>query len=300
MSEFAMARLAQKWLGSPLMMDPAKAALIAQAYGPRVLGGGINVTVAGAAPDVEAGILSDRVQRWYDKHETFLEPVEGVALIEVEGTLVDKGAFIGQSSGETSYEGLRAAIENVRADSRIKAVAFEFDTPGGLVWGGYETAADIAALSAEKPTTAIITGMCCSAGYLLASPCGSIIAPPVGFVGSIGVIQMYVNALKNAEKQGFDVTVFSAGSNKADFHPMKEQREDFYEEQQAQAETLFQQFARAVSVYRPTLSYDDIIAQQSRTYVGQDAVDVGLADVIADPKQAFAEFCAMYGTADSA
>ncbi|MEM1375881.1 MAG: S49 family peptidase [Pseudomonadota bacterium] len=295
MPDVSVPRVAAQWLGQPLMLHGDKAAAMAIGFCERLTGSTVNVLSLGGE-DVTAGQLSGRIDRYFDPHETYLEPAAGVALIEVEGVLIHKGAWIGQSSGETSYEALRASVVNVRNDASINAVVFEFDSPGGLVSGAYELAEDIHALSREKPTIAILTDEACSAAYLLASACGSIVIPKVGLAGSIGIIQVYMNMLKRAEKEGVDVTVFSAGEKKADHHPFKEPREGFFEDAQSEAVKLRDMFAETVAAYRSNLTSDAIIAMESGTYRGQEAVDAGLADVVADPVQAMTEFCAMYGT----
>ena len=285
---YPFARMAQKWLGVPLMMDEAKVHVIAEAFGPRILGG-----------DVHLGVLSEELREqtnWWGE-KTYLGPkvVDGVALIEVEGVLVDKGAWTGQHSGMTSYEGVSVQIADARANDAIKAAVFEVDTPGGLVSGCFELADEIAALSAEKPTVAILTDAALSAGYLLASACGSVIIPRMGVAGSIGVVTTYVNALRRAEKEGFDITVMRAGDKKSDGDPLAEQRPEWFDETRARLNSWREKFAETVAGYRSALTMESVLGQEAGLFYGEEAVAAGLADAVADPKQAFREFVAMYG-----
>lgn len=292
---YPFARLASKWIDTPLMIEPSKAVTIANAFAPRVLGGAVNVLGDMEQPVVEAGILRERLRDHYDRHETLHRTDGGVAVIEVEGTLVDKGAFLGASSGETSYEGLSVQVADAHDDS-IKAVVFEFDSPGGMVDGCFELADEIFELSKVKPTVAILTSCAASAAYLLASACGSIVVPRFGVVGSIGVITMHVDARRAAEDQGFDVTVFRSGLKKADGHPLVEPRDGWSEEMQDRLDRMRDAFAETVARYRAgSISKESALATEAGVYEGQDAVDAGLADAVADPKKAFRAFVEQYG-----
>jgi len=247
-------------------------------------------------PQHDAGVLRERIRNHYDRHETLHRTEGGVAVIEVEGTLVDKGAYLGQSSGETSYEGLSIQVADALADDSIKGVVFEIDSPGGLVSGAFELAEEIFALSQAKPTIAILTPNACSAAYLLSGGCRAIVLPETGYAGSIGVISAHVNATKAAEKAGYEFTLFGAGIKKGDGHPFVEPRDGYFEERRAESEALRELFAETVARYRShAIDKDAILATEAGLYRGQAAVDVGLADAVAPPKEAFAAFVKQYG-----
>lgn len=287
---FPYARLAQKWLGSPLMIEPGKALMIAQAFGSRVTGSDVHL------PDFEAGILRDRLRDRYDPHEVLPRTETGVAIIEVEGTLVDKGAYIGQSSGETSYEGLAAQIAEARTSNSVRAVAIEVDSPGGLVDGCFELADEVFELSQVKPTAAFLTSEASSAAYLIASAAEIIYIPELGRAGSIGVMAMYVNAQKWAETEGLDVHVFRHGEKKADGHPFVEPRDGWFDEMDDSLSFVGEVFADRVATYRKgRLTKDSVLALQAGVLRGQKAVDAGLVDEVKAPRAAFAEFAAKYG-----
>lgn len=292
---YPFARLASKWVDTPLMIEPSKAVTIANAFAPRVLGAPVSVSGEIEASGIEAGILRERLRDYYDRHETLHRTESGVAVIEVEGTLVDKGAYLGKSSGETSYEGLSIQVADAHDDS-IRAAVFEIDSPGGMVDGCFELGDEMFELSKVKPTIAILTSNACSAAYLLAAACGSVVIPRFGCAGSIGVITMHVDARRAAEEQGFDVTVFRSGMKKGDGNPFAEPRDGWSDELQARLDRMRDTFAEAVSRYRAgSISKESALATEAGVYEGQDAVDAGLADAVADPKKAFAAFVEQYG-----
>ncbi len=147
--------------------------------GPRLTGMPIHV-VNGDAP-VEhtafangrpsAGILCDGLGRAYERHDVMpFQVVDNIAVIPIEGTLVQKGAWIGQSSGETSYQGLMTQISRAATRVGIKGAVFEIDSFGGMVNGAFETAAAMRALSKQMPTISILTDYAYSAGLSSRQP----------------------------------------------------------------------------------------------------------------------------------
>ena len=54
--------------------------------------------------------------------EPFKLTRQGVGVITVSGTLINRGAFIGSYSGETSYEGIKHQLARAAGDSsRVKS-----------------------------------------------------------------------------------------------------------------------------------------------------------------------------------
>ncbi len=284
-------RIAARLFNAPLAIHQGKAMAIIAGLGGRVLGNQIEFT--GAQLDhrsgtKSAGTVGDRVGRG---GKQIYDQVGACAVIPVEGTLVHKGAFVESSSGETSYQGLQAQIMRAARDPAVKGVVFEFDSCGGEVSGMFETAAMIADLSAQKPTLAILSDVAFSAAYALASACRSIVLPEQGACGSIGVITMHVDMSKALEAQGVAVTVIAAGAHKADMNPFAPLPEDVLAAAKADVELYRQAFATLVGKNRGSrFSYDDAMATEAQTYVGAEAVKMGLADATGFPSETFAAF----------
>lgn len=299
MPKQSMPLAAARLFGTPLFAHPVKAMVIAQALGPRLLGGSVNLADFAAdadARDVMAGQLTDRVRGYYEPHERLFDTVDGVAVIAIEGSLVAKGAWIGQSSGLTSYEGINAQVEDATHDAGIAAVILEVDSFGGEVDGCFECAARIRKLAETKPVLAILTSHACSAGYMLASAANQIVAPQTGIVGSIGVITMHADYSEMLKQDGITVTVLRAGERKADFNPYEPLGENVAQECAAELEELRDMFCDIVARHRGNrLSKDMALATQARTYRGEHAVAAGLADAVADPMEARDAFIAEWG-----
>jgi len=291
--------IAARLFDEPLAVHAGKAHAILAGIGRRVVGTEVfvvggesldHVSFAGGRPS--AGRLSDRVGQVFDDEGMLtFDVVEGVAVIAVEGTLVHKGAFVGMYSGRTSYQGLQAQIARARSSPRIRGAVFEVDSFGGQVSGLFETARQLAALSAEKPTIAILTDFAASAAYMLASAARQIVVPERGGAGSIGAIRLHIDESKALEQEGVKVTIISSGKHKAAGNPFEPLPAALRDRLQAQLDEVRDHFAEAVAANRGTrLSKESALSTEADFYDGREAVARGLADAVGDPNDAFAEF----------
>ncbi|MEY4983783.1 MAG: hypothetical protein RIR62_2049, partial [Pseudomonadota bacterium] len=122
-------QIAQRVFNTPLMVDPAKALAFLTGLGPRITGREISVEgLEIMADDQHAATLPARGSLFGDdltnrQTRNGGQPfavVDGIAVIEIAGTLVHRGAWIGQSSGLTSYEGIAAQLQAALADPAIR------------------------------------------------------------------------------------------------------------------------------------------------------------------------------------
>jgi len=303
------AELAGRIFNTPLLIDEVKAQTILAAIGDRFGEGGVILPVGFATTDHTAfdpermamGRVGDRLGRAYDRQGTALyDMIENVAIVGVEGTLVHKGAFVGMSSGRTSYQGIQTQVTRAARDDRVKAVAFEVDSFGGEAAGAFETAEMIARLSAVKPTIAILTDFALSAGYLMASAARQIVMPETGAAGSIGAVTLHADLSQKLEKEGIRVTVISAGARKADGHSFGPLPKEVLARLEARMEEGRQVFAGAVGRYRGNrFSRQAAIATEAGVYSGREAVGLGLADALGNANEAFEMFVKQVNTKGS-
>jgi signal peptide peptidase SppA len=292
-------RIAARLLNTPLMVHPAKAAAILAGLGGRVTGADIDLSGAESVAHVafdngrpSLGTVGDRLGRAIERQgQKPYDMVGNVAVIPVEGSLVHKGAFVESSSGETSYQGIQTQVARAMKDPSVKGVAFEVDSYGGEVSGAFETSDMIAALSAVKPTIAILSDHAYSAGYLMASAARQIVIPEQGGAGSIGVITMHTDMSAALERSGVKVTILSAGAHKADANPFEPLPEEVAGSIRAELEDARQMFAGRVARYRGSrLTFENAMATEARTFTGAAAVKAGLADATGHPSEVFAAF----------
>lgn len=298
-----MPHIASRLFGSLLMVEPGKLQAFLIGLGARIVDGGVgldgvhaidHVAFSRGRPSDVMGRVGDPLGRALEttgRGDRLLPRIDNVGVIGVEGTLIHKGKFIGQDSGETSYEGLQAQIGRAARDPSIKGVVFEVDSFGGEVAGAFETARMIGELSQQKPTLAILTDFALSAGYLMASAARQIVMPETGAAGSIGVLTMHVDMSKKLEADGVKVTLISSGAHKVDGNPTEPLPDEVRTALQARVDRSRGLFAATVAGFRgQRLTKAAALATEAQVYHGEDAVAAGLVDGIIDPQRAFAAF----------
>lgn len=267
-----LARIADLVLNQPLLITPEKAEVVASVLSGRIGLDGPELSRFEGTPMVldEQGRMKMRPYRVTDK---------GVAVITITGSLVNRGAWVGASSGLTSYEGIQHQLKVATEAPEVRSVILDLHTPGGEAIGAFETAAMVRELAAAKPVVALVNGMACSAGYAIASGAGQIVTTGSGVSGSIGVITLHVDASRQLEDEGLKPTLIIAGAHKADGHPFgplpKSVRDDF----QARIDGIYDDFLVCVAAGRgERLTADKARATEARMFIGAEAVKVGLAD----------------------
>lgn len=293
-------RICAQVFDQPLLYHPRKAETLARMLGPRLTG--YPVTVVNGEGTVEhvafehgrasMGIVGDRLGRAYDKHAVSpFDVVDGVAIIPIEGTLVYKGAWVGSSSGETSYQGLQMQIARAKAAAGIRGVIFEVDSFGGQGNGAFDTADAIRDLSKAKPTIAILTDFAYSAGYLLASQARQIVMPEFGGAGSIGVVMMHADFSGALEQEGIKVTFIHAGRHKIDGNRFQPLPAELFERWQADCGEMRDRFAAIVGKGRGgRFSKAAALKTEADVYDSKEALRLGLVDAVGKPQEAFEAF----------
>ena len=294
------AQIAQRAFNTPLMVDPAKALAFLSGLGPRITGQGITFAgleveaadQAAANQPARASLFgNDLAQRHQRSGSQPYAVVDGIAVIEIAGTLVHRGAWIGQSSGLTSYEGIAAQLQAALADPGIRGIALDIDSFGGEVAGAFDLADRIRAARAQKPVHAFVAEHALSAGYVLASQADRITLPRTGAVGSIGVVALHTDMSGALDQKGIAVTLIHAGAHKVDANPYQPLPEGVRDQMQRELEVTRFLFAETVAAGRgDRLSHAAAIATEAAVFRGADAIAAGLADDLADPVSAFRAF----------
>jgi ClpP class serine protease len=128
---------------------------------------------------------------------------DGVAIIPVYSVIFRRaGLFDDISGAAASVQTIAKDFYAALHDPAVKAIIFDFDTPGGEVNGIAELAAIIYASRGIKPIKAYVGDLCASAGYWLAVACDEIIMHRTARVGSIGILAI-ANIAKNPNQKRF-------------------------------------------------------------------------------------------------
>ena len=296
------AQIAQRAFNTPLMVDPAKALAFLSGLGPRITGQeitfqGLEVETddqtAASLPARASLFGNDLAQRHQRNGTQPFAVVDGIAVIEIAGTLVHRGAWIGQSSGLTSYEGIAAQLQAALADPGVRGIALDIDSFGGEVAGAFDLADRIRAARLQKPVQAFVAEHALSAGYVLASQADRIILPRTGAVGSIGVVALHTDMSGALDQKGIAVTLIHAGSHKIDANPYQPLPEAIHDQMQRELEVMRFLFAETVAAGRgDRLTQSAALATEAAVFRGAEAIATGLADDLADPVTAFHAFAA--------
>ena len=271
----SLAQIAGRVLNRPLLLHPDKADLILH-----VLQGRIGIEPMSAlTPETNRFVGSYR----RDNGSIGSMRVEnGVAILPIVGSLVNRGAWIGASSGLVSYEGIAAQLREAEADPDVRAILLDIDSPGGEATGMFATTKLVNAVNKAKPVVAFVNDVAASAAYGIASAASEIIVSPTSMVGSIGVVLTHLDRSGELEDRGVKPTLIHAGAHKVDGNPFGPLSDAVRADLQAEVMKIYDQFVGLVAEGRAgRISSEAIRATEARTYLGADAIAQGLADRMA-------------------
>ena len=173
------AQIAQRAFNTPLLVEPSKAMAFLSGLGPRITGRQLRLAGLEVAPDelahatlpARAGVLFNGLIEQYQRDgQTPFCLQDGIAVIEVSGVLIHRGAWIGQSSGQTTCEGIAAQLAAAAADPSVRGIALEIDSFGGEVAGVFDLADAIRAARTAKPVWAFCGRTCLLGGLCAGKP----------------------------------------------------------------------------------------------------------------------------------
>lgn len=226
------------------------------------------------------------VQRFVpDAPDPLAYPVEnGVALISIIGVLQPRDSWLGRLLGGCALDGVQSALSAAAADSAVRSIVLEIDSPGGAVAGVQQVADLIARIRGDgKRVLAWADGMCASGAYWIASAAERIlVADATTMMGSIGVVATHVDESQSEAQAGLKMTEITAGRYKAVASSHKPLSEDGRATLQARVDAIYKVFVDAVATgrRRPVAEVLERMAD-GRVFVGHDAIKAGLADGVA-------------------
>jgi signal peptide peptidase SppA len=213
----------------------------------------------------------------------------GVAMIDIVGSLINRGAWVGAYSGAVSYEGIKEALAAAAADSRTHAIILDIESPGGEAVGAFEVADAVRAAREQKPVVAVVNGMAASAAYAIASGATHIVTTSTGVSGSIGVVLLHADYSRSLDKKGITPTLIFAGAHKVDGNPFEPLPDTVRADLQREVDHFYSLFVDTVAAGRAGMSTEAIRATQARSFIGAEAVAAGLADSVGTFEEVLAE-----------
>jgi len=207
-----------------------------------------------------------------DEEQPF-EMVGALAIVKVDGPM-------SQSAGWW-WDGYDAICKRLDAafGSEAKTVCLKINSPGGDVAGCFEACDKLRRRAKDKPLVAYVDGMATSAGYALACSAEKIYVPASGRVGSVGVIARLTSIVEAMKAEGYSAAVITSGARKSDGHPMVPITDAAVAATGETVNRMADVFFKHVSACRK-MKPEAVKALEAGVFVGQAAVDAGLADSV--------------------
>lgn len=195
----------------PLLLEPAYARVFFCALGREM--GAASLSVPQQQVQFDApGMLAetDEYMAGGKRPARVYRVVNGIAVLPVTGTLVHRLGGMRPFSGMTGYDGIVACLQQAMADSQVRGVLLDIDSPGGQAAGAFDCADMIYRLRQQKPVWALCNDTACSAAMLLASACSRRLVTQTSRIGSIGVMMSHVSYAGNLAQAGVDMPQLTA------------------------------------------------------------------------------------------
>lgn len=208
-----------------------------------------------------------------------------IAVIYAEGEIKQ-----GKSSpGIIGSESLSETIRKVRKMSRVKAIVFRVNSPGGDADASEFIRRELELASEKMPIIVSMGNVAASGGYWISTPGKYIFAQDATITGSIGVFGIIPNLQKFLNNK-LGITFDEVQTNKnADFidvtKPMSPYQKAVMDNQ---IKRIYSNFTELVAKSRKLdTKYVDSIAR-GRVWAGSDAIKIGLIDSIGGLERAIA------------
>ena len=134
-----------------------------------------------------------------------------IAVITMRGLI---SSSLPGTVSDSMVDDMRAALQQARDDSRVKAIVLEIDSPGGEVTASDAIYNALVKLRARKPVVVYMDSLAASGGYYVSCGGKFLMASDTTITGSIGVIIQTLNYEQLFNKVGLASVVFKSGKFK--------------------------------------------------------------------------------------
>lgn len=240
--------------------------------------------VEGVKPSQEEidEIVAARDQKREGKPSAY-EVRNGSAIIPISGVIAKYSSQVNGMSQPrgTSTQTVGAMIGEALADATVERIVMVFDSPGGSVDGVQALADTVFAARGKKPIVALADSQMCSAAYWIGSQADRIYSTPDASIGSIGVYCAFADYSRSAKNDGIEVHVVRSAPLKGTGVPGAPITSEQIAAIQREIDAYFELFVGAVARGRGKSESAILKVATGETWVGKNAVALGLADGIA-------------------
>lgn len=211
-----------------------------------------------------------------DWADTTMGKKSHTALVELEGVI----AAGEKASADNVVTGLRDAFE----DKQTKAVVLRINSPGGSPVQSSDIHKEILRLRAKYPDIplyAVVSDICASGGYFVASAADKIYVNESSVIGSIGVLINGFGFVDTIQELGIERRLMTAGEHKGILDPFTPLSEFDRVHVSGLLKDLHENFIGAVKTGRgDRLKADDATLFSGLFWDGNEGIRLGLADEI--------------------
>ena len=197
------------------------------------------------------------------------------ALVDFKGIITDSS----EASADKIITGLRAAFE----DEGTAGVILRANSPGGSPVQSayiYDEIKRLRELYPDTPLYAVVTDMCASGCYYVASAADDIYVDKSSIIGSIGVRMDSFGFVDTMEKLGVERRLYTAGKSKGFLDPFTPSKPSDVEHVKVLLESIHKQFINSVKTGRGDRLKDDPKLFTGLVWTGEESLSMGLADEI--------------------
>lgn len=243
-------------------------------------------TLAGCGPaafQVELVPTNRQLEETQVQKDKGLFVFDKVALIDVDGVMVNRARPGFMSEGENPVSLFIEKLDKAAADRSVKAVVLRLDSPGGTVAASdimYHSLREFKRTSG-KPVIACVLSMGCSGAYYLACGCDGIMAQPSSVTGNIGTVFQTISVAGTMEKIGVKAVTIKSGQLKDIASPLHDLSDEERKVLEGLIEDLSGQFFKVVREGRKGIGEQKLAnLTDGRVFTAQQALQEGLIDKI--------------------
>lgn len=204
--------------------------------------------------------------------------IDNISVIEIKGYLTNSNSWLNRYFGMVSYDEIREAA--IQAQDNSEAVLFHIGSPGGRVPGLADVSNFVSSMSI--PTVTFTDSQMASAALFLGIQMDHVYGDSFSEVGSVGVILQWLDRSGYLKQNGITPMRFRSGDLKAspsaNFKLSSKESAYIKEQISTYAEKFYAIVSEGRGIPRPML--DELNITSGRTFIGEQAEEVGLVDSI--------------------
>jgi protease-4 len=203
-----------------------------------------------------------------------------VAIIDVDGLLLNQNLTGPYSSGDNPVDLLREKLNRAAGDPCVCAVVLRINSPGGGVTASDIMWREVKAFRARtgRPVVACLMDLGCAGGYFLATAADRIVAHPTTVTGGIGVVLNLYDLQDALGTFNIRTQFIKAGPNIDMGSVVRTLPAQERQALQKMANQLYDRFRGVVAGQRPQVA--DETSLDGRVFLAPEALQRGLIDHI--------------------